>query len=149
MQVVWLAETLESYSIFNEAHWFSAFVISFTAACLVLFVMSNEGDPTLNETEDAVRRIKNLCYRHSDENRSLHRCYKFLEVRQYFLVILGQNLMVSRASNQTVRFLEQRAVIHSMNGAENCPLRSTKPINYLTIPGWIHNMYKAKTYSRR
>lgn len=80
MQVVWLAETLESHHLFNEAHWFVAFVVSFTAACLVLFVMSNEGDPTLKETEDAVRRIKDLCHRHSEENPSLLRCYKFLKV---------------------------------------------------------------------
>lgn len=81
MQVVWLGETLESFNLFNEAHWFSSFIVSFTAACLVLFVMSNEGDPTLKETEDAVRRIKGLCQRHSNENPSFLRCYKFLEVR--------------------------------------------------------------------
>ncbi|KAK3714465.1 Gypsy retrotransposon integrase-like protein 1 [Vermiconidia calcicola] len=79
MQVVWLAETLESYNLFNEAHWFAALIISFTAACLVLFVMSNEGDPTLKETEDAVRRIKGLCQRHSGQNPSMARCYRFLE----------------------------------------------------------------------
>ncbi len=60
MQVVWLTETLESYDLFNEAHWFTTLIISFTAACLVLFVMSNEGDPTLQETEAAVGRIKGL-----------------------------------------------------------------------------------------
>ena len=73
MQVVWLAETLESYNLFNEAHWFCTLIISFTAACLVLFVMSNEGDPTLQETEDAVRRIKGLCHRHSAQNPSMAR----------------------------------------------------------------------------
>ena len=81
MQVVWLAETLEACNLFNEAHWFNAFIVSFTAACLVLFVMSNEGDPTLKETEDAVRRIKSLCHRHQ-ENPSFQRCYEFLEVRE-------------------------------------------------------------------
>lgn len=80
MQVVWLAETLESCHLFNEAHWFTTFIVSFTAACLVLFVMSNEGDPTLPETEDAVKRIKSLCYRHSAHNASMQRCFLFLEV---------------------------------------------------------------------
>ncbi len=80
MQVVWLAETLESYHLFSEAHWFTTLIISYTAACLVLFVMSNENDPTLEETEAAVRRIKNLCYRHSAQNASMQRCYRFLEV---------------------------------------------------------------------
>jgi hypothetical protein len=80
MQVVWLVETLESFNLFNEAHWFSTFIVSFTSACLVLFVMSNEGDPTLKETEDAVRRIKGFCKRHANENSSFLRCYKFLEV---------------------------------------------------------------------
>ena len=80
MQVVWLAEALESCNLFNEAHWFAALIVSFTAACLVLFVMSNEGDPTLEETEDAVRRIKGLCQRHSGQNPSMARCYRFLEV---------------------------------------------------------------------
>ena len=47
----------------------------------MLFVMSNEGDPTLKETSDAVRRIKGLCHRHSAENPSFQRCYRFLEVR--------------------------------------------------------------------
>jgi hypothetical protein len=79
-QVVWLAETLESYNLFNEAHWFTTLICSFTAACLVLFVMSNEGDPTLSEVEGAVRRIKGLCYRHSAQNPSMARCYRFLEV---------------------------------------------------------------------
>ena len=88
MQVVWLAETLESFNLFNEAHWFSAFIVSFTAACLVLFAMSNEGDPTLKETEDAVRRIKNLCRRHSTESPSFQRCYRFLEVRRQLLTTL-------------------------------------------------------------
>ncbi len=85
MQVVWLAETLESYNIFNEAHWFTTLIVSFTAACLELFVMSNEGDPTLPETEDAVRRIKGLCLRHSSQNPSMARCYRFLEASSVVL----------------------------------------------------------------
>ena len=81
MQVVWLAEALESSAgLFNEAHWFTTLIISFTAACLALFVMSNEGDPTLRETEDAARRMKRLCARHSAHNASMLRCYQFLEV---------------------------------------------------------------------
>ena len=79
MQVVWLAETLESCHIFNEAHWFTTLIISFTAACLALFVMSNEGDPTLKETEAAAQKMKSLCYRHSAHNASMLRCYQFLE----------------------------------------------------------------------
>lgn len=80
MQVVWLVETLESCQLFNEAHWFTTLMVAFTAACLALFVMSNESDPTLEETKDAVRRIKSLCYRHSNQSASMQRCSMFLEV---------------------------------------------------------------------
>ena len=109
MQVVWLVETLEACNLFNEAHWFSTFIVSFTAACLVLFVMSNEGDPTLKETEDAVRRIKNLCQRHANENPSFLRCYKFLEVRMScYDIPLVKILTDSRACNQATRLRNRR-----------------------------------------
>lgn len=32
MQVVWLAETLETHNLFNEAHWFTTLIISFTVS---------------------------------------------------------------------------------------------------------------------
>lgn len=84
MQVVWLAETLEAYHSFSEAHWFTTLIISTCAACLVLFVVSNENDPTLQETEAAVKRIKSLCLRHADHNASMQRCFNFIEVRIEF-----------------------------------------------------------------
>jgi hypothetical protein len=109
MQVVWLVETLESCNLFNEAHWFSTFIVSFTAACLVLFVMSNEGDPTLKETEDAVRRIKVVCQRHANENPSFLRCYKFLEVRMScYDIPLVKVLTDNRVCNQATQLRNRR-----------------------------------------
>lgn len=80
MQVVWLAERMEAHNLFNAAHWFVALIVAFTAACLVLFVTSNRGDPTVDDIADAVRRIKNLCARHAQYNTSMRRCLAFLEV---------------------------------------------------------------------
>ncbi|KAK3671141.1 Gypsy retrotransposon integrase-like protein 1 [Recurvomyces mirabilis] len=79
MQAVWLVEKLEASSLFNSSLWFIKFIITFTSACLTLFVTSNAGGPTVNETADAVRRIKELCRRHAHENDSLRRCLNFLE----------------------------------------------------------------------
>lgn len=81
MQAVWLVEKLEASSLFNSSLWFIKFIITFTSACLTLFVTSNAGGPTVDETADAVRRIKELCRRHAHENDSLRRCLNFLEVR--------------------------------------------------------------------
>ncbi|KAI7057644.1 hypothetical protein KC352_g44164, partial [Hortaea werneckii] len=53
MQVVWLAERMEASDLFNAAHWFVTLIVAFTAACLVLFVTSNQGDPTVDETAEA------------------------------------------------------------------------------------------------
>ncbi|KAK5703331.1 Gypsy retrotransposon integrase-like protein 1 [Elasticomyces elasticus] len=79
MQAVWLVERLEASSMFNSAHWFVKLIVSFTAAILSLFVTCNYGAPTVDETADAVRRIRELCARHSHENDSLKRCLEFLE----------------------------------------------------------------------
>lgn len=88
MQVVWLAERLEACNLFNEAQWFISTTITFTAACLVLFVISNDQDPTLHEIEDAVCRLKGLCLRHAEQNSLLQGCVKFLDLstnQQLFL----------------------------------------------------------------
>ena len=82
MQVVWLAERMEASNLFNAAHWFVTLIVAFTAACLVLFVTSNQGDPTVNETAEAVQRIRDLCSRHAQHNTSMRRCLHFLEVRE-------------------------------------------------------------------
>lgn len=82
MQVVWLAERMEASDLFNAAHWFVTLIVAFTAACLVLFVTSNQGDPTVDETAEAVRRIRDLCSRHAQHNTSMRRCLHFLEVRE-------------------------------------------------------------------
>ncbi|KAI7228304.1 hypothetical protein KC330_g7982 [Hortaea werneckii] len=79
MQVVWLAERMEASDLFNAAHWFVTLIVAFTAACLVLFVTSNQGDPTVDETAEAVRRIRDLCSRHAQHNTSMRRCLHFLE----------------------------------------------------------------------
>ncbi|TKA82903.1 hypothetical protein B0A55_01167 [Friedmanniomyces simplex] len=79
MQAVWLVERLEASSMFNSALWFIKLIVSFTAAILSLFVTCNYGAPTVDETADAVRRIRELCARHSHENDSLKRCLEFLE----------------------------------------------------------------------
>ena len=144
MQVVWLAETLES-NLFNEAHWFSTFIISFTAACLVLFVMSNEGDPTLKETEDAVRRIKTLCRRHSAENPSFLRCYRFLEVSLHALLNGDRKLTNGRAFNPPSQPPSSRVEIRSMPGASKFPVRSAKPIDYRRTQDWRRSICKVKT----
>ena len=80
MQVVWLAERLEDCGLFNEAHWFMTLILAFTSLCLALFVMCNRSDPTLGETFDAIRRIREICSRYADRNASLQRCSKFLGV---------------------------------------------------------------------
>ncbi|GAB7351299.1 hypothetical protein MBLNU459_g1714t2 [Dothideomycetes sp. NU459] len=79
MQVVWLAEALEARGLFNEANWFVALVVSFAATILMLFVLSNEGDSTINETADAAERIKNILARRAGESPSAKRCSKFLQ----------------------------------------------------------------------
>ena len=83
MQVVWLAERMEASNLFNAAHWFVTLIVAFTAACLVLFVTSNQGDPTVDDIADAVRRIRGLCSRHAEKNVSMRRCLHFLEVRDH------------------------------------------------------------------
>ena len=88
MQVVWLAERLEACNLLNDAHWFTTLILAFTASCLALFVMSNKKDPTLSETSDAVRRIRELCSRYADRNASMQRCSKFLGVRHSKLQFL-------------------------------------------------------------
>lgn len=81
MQVVWLAERMEASNLFNAAGWFVTLIIAHTAACLVLLVTSSDGDPTLDDTAAAVRRLKDVCSRHAERNNSMRRCLKFLEVR--------------------------------------------------------------------
>ena len=81
MQAVWLVERLEASSLFSPALWHVKFTITFTAVCLSLFVTSNVAGPTVDETADAVRRIKEFCKRHAHETDSLRRCLHFLEVR--------------------------------------------------------------------
>ncbi|EMD01178.1 hypothetical protein BAUCODRAFT_135907 [Baudoinia panamericana UAMH 10762] len=80
MQAVWLVERLEASGLFNPSQWFVTFTIFFAAVCLALFVSSNEGAPTVDETADAVRRIKDVCARHAAKNENLGRCLKFLQV---------------------------------------------------------------------
>ncbi|KAK5114900.1 hypothetical protein LTR62_002059 [Meristemomyces frigidus] len=79
MQAVWLVEKLEASGLFNSSLWFIKFIVTFTSACLTLFVTSNAGGPTVDETADAVRRIKELCRRHAHETDALRRCLNFLE----------------------------------------------------------------------
>lgn len=81
MQVVWLAEALEARGLFNEANWFVAPIVSFAATMLMLFVLSNEDDATVNETADAAERVKNILARHAGRSPSTRRCYTFLQVR--------------------------------------------------------------------
>jgi hypothetical protein len=102
MQVVWLAERLEDCSLFNEAHWFMTLILAFTSLCLALFVMSNKSDPTLGETFDAIRRIREICSRYADRNASLQRCSKFLGVT-HKLVLWRIKLTSGRACPQTKR----------------------------------------------
>jgi len=80
MQAVWLLERLEASAMFSSALWFIKLIVSFTAAILSLFVTCNYGAPTVDETADAVRRIRELCARHSRECDALKRCLEFLEV---------------------------------------------------------------------
>lgn len=80
MQVVWLAEALEARNLFNEANWFVALIVSFAATTLMLFVLSNEDDATVNETADAAERVKNILARHAGRSPSARRCSKFLQV---------------------------------------------------------------------
>jgi len=80
MQVVWLAETLEAKNLFHEAYWFTTLVISYAATCLMLFAVSNEGDPTVMEVADAAERLRQLLQRHADRNTAARRCYNFLSV---------------------------------------------------------------------
>lgn len=82
MQVVWLAEALEQRGLFNEAIWFTTLIVSFAATSLMLFVLSNEGDPTIQETADAAERVKNLLAKHADRSVSARRCSQFLQVRR-------------------------------------------------------------------
>ncbi|KAK0905823.1 Gypsy retrotransposon integrase-like protein 1 [Friedmanniomyces endolithicus] len=79
MQAVWLLERLEASAMFSSALWFIKLIVSFTAAILSLFVTCNYGAPTVDETADAVRRIRELCARHSRESDALKRCLEFLE----------------------------------------------------------------------
>ncbi|KAK0860523.1 Gypsy retrotransposon integrase-like protein 1 [Friedmanniomyces endolithicus] len=79
MQAVWLLERLEASAMFSSALWFIKLIVSFTAAILSLFVTCNYGAPTVDETADAVRRMRELCARHSRESDALKRCLEFLE----------------------------------------------------------------------
>lgn len=145
MQVVWLVETLESCELFNEAHWFTTLVVSFTAACLVLFVMSNESDPTLEETKDAVRRMKSLCHRHSGQSASMQRCYMFLEVTSLLLqCLLGRTLIDDRIFIRTSLARKAKAHHHLIRGAVKSRTRSPKLIACLTMRDWNLNRILCK-----
>lgn len=80
MQAVWLAEALDGRGLFNEAHWFVTLTVSFAATILKLFVLSNEGDPTIRETAEAAERIRELLARYAERSASARRCSVFLEV---------------------------------------------------------------------
>lgn len=78
MQVVWLAERLETCKLFNESYWFTTLILAFAASCLAVFVLSNSRDES-DETAIAVCKIRELCSRHADGNVSMQRCSEFLE----------------------------------------------------------------------
>lgn len=80
MQVVWLAEALEERGLFNEAHWFVALIVSFAATILMLYVLSNEGDESIQQEADAAERMKDLLARHAARSLSARRSSTFLQV---------------------------------------------------------------------
>lgn len=80
MQVVWLAERLETCNLFNESYWFTTLILAFAASCLAVFVLSNSKDKADPETIIAVCNIRELCSRYADGNVSMQRCSEFLEV---------------------------------------------------------------------
>lgn len=80
MQVVWLAEALESRGLYNEANWFVALTTTFAATVLMLFALSNDGDETIQEETAAAERIKNLLARHAEKSTSAKRSSAFLQV---------------------------------------------------------------------
>ncbi|KAK4989692.1 Gypsy retrotransposon integrase-like protein 1 [Elasticomyces elasticus] len=78
MQVVWLAQTLDSHGALNEAYWFTIYILSFAATSLMFFVLSSDGDPTIRETAEAAENAKGLLRRLARYNRSAQRCYESL-----------------------------------------------------------------------
>lgn len=82
MQVGWLAEALESRGLFNEANWFVSYTVSFAATILTLFVLSNEGDESIQPEAETAQRLKNLLGRHADQNPAARRSSTFLQVRE-------------------------------------------------------------------
>lgn len=80
MQVVWLAEALDSRGLFNEAHWFVSLIVSFAATILMLYVLSNDGDDSIRAEADAAERLKNLLARHADRCLAARRSSTFLQV---------------------------------------------------------------------
>ncbi|KAK5163592.1 Gypsy retrotransposon integrase-like protein 1 [Saxophila tyrrhenica] len=79
LQVVALVEKMEADGVMNTAHWYLNLIVAHAAACLVLFTTSASQSPTVYETGDAVRRLKEFCSRHASSESSLQRCLTFLE----------------------------------------------------------------------
>jgi hypothetical protein len=70
MQVVWLADALDSKGFLRGPSWFIYFTTFMSVACLLMFVLSNKKDPTAQESLSAAVRGYQILVKFGRSNSS-------------------------------------------------------------------------------
>lgn len=80
MQVVWLIQALEENDLLASCHWFLVHITFFAVMCLLMFVLSNNTDPTAPDALKAAHAGFKVLQRHSGANLPIKRCVSCLMV---------------------------------------------------------------------
>ncbi|KAK4497130.1 hypothetical protein PRZ48_011580 [Zasmidium cellare] len=77
-QVVWLIDAIDRHGFLHEAQWFNTYHLAFAASSLMLFILSNRDGPTVEESQVAVVKAKELLGKQARRNIAARRCYESL-----------------------------------------------------------------------
>lgn len=79
-QVVWLIDAIDRHGFLHEAQWFNTYHLAFAASSLMLFVLANRDGPapTVEESQVAASRARELLGKQARRNIAARRCYESL-----------------------------------------------------------------------
>ncbi|KAF2761961.1 hypothetical protein EJ05DRAFT_190961 [Pseudovirgaria hyperparasitica] len=83
MQIVWLAEELDSRGLIHEAYWFTSYITSFAVTTLYLFITTARDDPTREETRHTAERGRAIVYKLAKSNPMADWCLSSLNASPF------------------------------------------------------------------
>ncbi|KAK5140030.1 hypothetical protein LTR04_003193, partial [Oleoguttula sp. CCFEE 6159] len=79
MQVIWVAEALDTRGYLHEAYWFTVLILSAATTSLLVFILGNKGNPTIKESVQAVANAKSILARLAERSPTAKQCLSSLK----------------------------------------------------------------------